>query len=135
MKTEAQLRVYLVSNPVPFKRYEDHEAALQIQLYDLIERAIEEKENPVALIEDYLGITYTGGDNIDDIATFLLATDQMNYAMNDLKDNWHHLDESQAADSLLYSTGIERKDAVRIYSEITLRNYLENLATLYTQHG
>lgn len=134
MKTEAQLRVYLVANPVPFKRYEDHEAALQIQLYDLIERAIEEKENPVALIEDNLGITYTGSDNIDDIASFLLATDQMSYAMNDLKDNWYHLDESQAADSLLYNAGIDRADAVRIFSEITLRNYLENLATLYTHH-
>jgi hypothetical protein len=131
MKTQSQLRLYLVANPVPFERYEDHEAALQIQLHELIERAMAEKENPIALIEDYLGLTYNGGDTLDEIANFLINTDQMNVALQSLQENWHHLDKRMPGDSLMYGSGISREDAVRSYSELTLRNYLETLSSIY----
>ena len=130
MKNHRQLRLYLVSNPKPFKRFEDHEAALQIQVHELIERAVKEKEDTIALIEEYLQLNYTGGNRPEDIASFLLNTDQMIHAMHTLKDNWDQLDESLPEDSLMYG-GTTRDEAVQAFSEITLRNYLETLSTVY----
>jgi hypothetical protein len=131
MKSQDQLRLYLVSNPTPFKRFEDHEAAIQLQLYELIEQAIADKENPIGLIEDNLKITYMEGESVEEIANFLVNTDQMLHAMHNLKDNWHHMDESVPSDSLLYGSGITRETAVSIYADTTLRNYLETLARVY----
>jgi len=130
MKNQQQLRLYLVSNPVPFKRFEDHEAALQIQLHELVQRAIEQKEDPVALIEEYLQVNYNGGDRPEDIANFLAGSPQMVHAMHTLKDNWDQLDETLPEDSLMYG-GTTRDEAVQAFSEITLRNYLETLSTVY----
>ena len=130
MKNQQQLRLYLVSNPKPFKRFEDHEAALQIQLHEMVERAIREKEDPIALIEEYLETTYNSGETVEDIANFLANTPQMVHAMHTLKDNWDQLDETLPEDSLMYG-GTTRDEAVQAFSEITLRNYLETLSTVY----
>lgn len=130
MKNQQQLRLYLVSNPVPFKRFEDHEAALQIQLHELVQRAFEQKEDPVALIEEYLQVSYNGGDRAEDIANFLVNTPQVVHAMHTLKDNWDQMDESLPEDSLMFGA-TTRDEAVQAFSEITLRNYLETLSTVY----
>lgn len=125
-----QLRLYLVSNPTPFKRFEDHEAALQIQLHELIEKAIKDKEDPVALMEEYLQTNYNGGDTVEDMANYLANTPQMVHALHTLKDNWDQMDETLPEDSLMYG-GTTRDEAVQAFSEITLRNYLEALTGIY----
>ena len=130
MKNQQQLRLYLVSNPKKFQVFEDHEAAIQIQLHELVERAIREKENPIALIEEYLQISYNCGDTVEDIANFLISTPQMIHALHNLKDNWDQMDETLPEDSLMYG-GTSRDEAVQAFSEITLRNYLEALTGVY----
>ncbi len=125
-----QLRLYLVSNPTPFKRFEDHEAALQIQLHELVEKAIKDKEDPVALMEEYLQTNYNGGDTVEDMANYLANTPQMVHALHTLKDNWDQMDETLPEDSLMYG-GTTRNEAVQAFSEITLRNYLEALTGIY----
>ena len=125
-----QLRLYLVNNPTPFKRFEDHEAALQIQLHELVEKAIKDKEDPVALMEEYLQTNYNGGDTVEDMANYLVNTPQMVHALHTLKDNWDQMDETLPEDSLMYG-GTTKDEAVQAFSEITLRNYLEALTGIY----
>ena len=132
MKSESQLILYLVSNPKPFSRYDDHEAALQIQLHELIERAIKEKEDPIAMIEEYLQVSYNGGDTVADMANFLINSGQMVHAMHSLKDNWDAMDETLPEVSLKHSA-TSWEQAIQIYSEITLRSYLEALSGVYDQ--
>ena len=84
MQNESQLWLYMVSNNVPFTRYEDHEAALQIQLHELVEIALEKKEDPIMLLEEILGISYVGGHQAEEIANFLVHTDMRQYAMHQL---------------------------------------------------
>jgi hypothetical protein len=130
MSTERDLYLYLVTNPTPFKRYEDHHAALQIQMDETIEQAIEDGEDPVALIESYLDLTYNGGSTIEEISNFLWQTDQQIMAMHTLKDRWAEIDESLPEPSLSHG-GTSRKQAVQVFSEITLRSYLEALSKVY----
>jgi hypothetical protein len=131
MQSLNQVRLYVVSHPTPFARFQDHESAIIIQLHELIEQAIADNENPVALIEDSLGVTYTEGATVDELTNFIVCTDHMSVALQKLKENWHHLDPSVPADSLFYSTGISRSDIIETYAETTLRNYLEALASVY----
>lgn len=127
MKNDTQLRLFLVSNPIAFSRYEDHEAALQIQLQELIEKAISDGENVIALIETYLGISYPSGNSLQEMADFLTHTDQMNFALHGLRENWDKMDESLPKDSLMYG-GVTQEQAVQVFSEIDLRTYLEALS-------
>lgn len=126
MKTPGQLRLFMVGNPKPFTRYEDHEAGIYLQLYELIERAIKEKENPINMIQDYLGVTYNLGDSINEISSFLFHTGEMMGALQDLKENWQALDDTLPEDSLMYG-GASEGEAREIYTETTFRNYLEAL--------
>jgi len=126
MPTAGSATLYMVSNPVAFTRYEDHEAAIFIQLHELIERALAEGEDPIVLIESYLETIYVGGRTTNEIANFLMQNDKMTLAMWTLKESWSNMDESIPGDSLMYG-GMEKKEAIRLYSEITLRTYLEVL--------
>ena len=128
MQNEAEAKLYMVTNPIAFKRFEDHEAAIFIKMHELIERAIKEKEKPIALIENYLNITYTGGESVNDIANFIIQTDKMVSAMWTLKESWDQLDETLPQDSLMYG-GLGKDEARQVYTEITLRSYLETLST------
>ncbi len=128
MPTTEQATLFMVSNPYPFKRFEDHEAAIYIQLHSLVEQSISEGQNPVLLIESYLETTYIGGQSIEEIATYLLQHDKMQSALWTLKDNWSTLDETIPGDSLMYG-GMEKEEAIQVYSEITLMSYLEALAS------
>ncbi|WP_179020785.1 hypothetical protein [Winogradskyella forsetii] len=128
MPNDTSTKLFMVTNTKPFERYEDHEAALYIQLYQLVEQAFAKGENPIALIEDYLELVYTEGKSIAEIADFLANTDKMQLALWTLKESWDTLDESLPQDSLLYGSGMDKEEAIQLYSEITLRTYLEALA-------
>ena len=127
MKTREEAVLYMVSNPVPFEGYDDHEAGIYIQLHELIQRAIAEGENPVMLIEEYLEVIYTGGENIDEIAAFLFQTDRMHQALWSLQESWGAIDTTLPEISKMYG-GISKEEATQVYAEITLRSYLTALA-------
>ena len=128
MPNDTSTKLFMVTNTKPFERYEDHEAALYIQLHQLVEHAFAKGENPIALIEDYLELVYTEGKSIAEIADFLANTDKMQLALWTLKESWDKLDETAPQDSLLYGNGMDKEEAIQLYSEITLRTYLEALA-------
>lgn len=129
MPNDRAATLYMVTNPIPFKRYEDHEAAIYIQLYELVAQAIGSGENPIALIEDYLEINYNLGKSIEEISDFLIHTDKVQIALSLLKENWEAMDTSLPESSLLYEGGIKKQEALQLYSQITLRTYLETLVT------
>lgn len=126
MKSPRQLQLFLVSHPVPPERYEDHEAALYLQLHTWIEQAKAENENPVALIESYLATTYRMGDDPDEIVAFLFQTGELQSALRTLETHWHHLDASLPGDSLVYG-GVSSEEVTRTYAEMNLRTFLEAL--------
>ena len=128
MPNDTSTKLFMVTNTKPFERYEDHEAALYIQLHQLVEHAFVKGENPIALIEDYLELVYTEGKSVGEIADFLANTDKMQLALWTLKERWDTLDETAPQDSLLYGSGMDKEEAIQLYSEITLRTYLEALA-------
>ena len=128
MPNDTSTKLFMVTNTKPFERYEDHEAALYIQLHQLVEHAFAKGENPIALIEDYLELVYTEGKSVGEIADFLANTDKMQLALWTLKESWDKLDETAPQDSLLYGSALDKEEAIQIYSEITLRTYLEALA-------
>lgn len=134
MKTEAQTRLFTVGQS-KYKNFENHKAAIFGNVYDLIEDAIKEGENPKALIEDFLEIPYSAGDTIDEMVNFLCETHFMVHAFGILKENWDQLDESAPNDSLIYSafSEVDEQKALAIYLERTLRDYLETLSQIY--HG
>ena len=84
-------------------------------------------EDTIALIEEYLEVIYNDGTSTEEIATFLLETDKMQTALWTLKESWDKMDDSLPTDSLMYG-GMNKEDAVQLYSETTLRSYLEALA-------
>lgn len=128
MPDNTSAKLFMTTNTKPFERYEDHEAALYIQLHELVGHAFAKGDNPIALIEDYLELVYTEGKSITEIADFLANTDKMQLALWTLKESWDKLDESAPQDSLLYGNGIDKEEAIQLYSVITLRTYLEALA-------
>ena len=128
MSDDNSARLFLVTNTKPFERFEDHEAALVIQLHELVEDAFAKAENPIALVEDYLQITYTEGTSVAEIANFLTQTDKMQLALWTLKERWDKMDDSVPEDSLLYGSAISDEEAVQLYAQTNLRTYLEALA-------
>lgn len=120
--------LFMTTNTKKFERFEDHEAALYIQLYELVAQALAMGDDPMALIENYLEITYTEGQSASEIADFLAQTDKMQVALWALKESWNNLDESAPQDALLYNTGMDKDAAIQLYSEITLQRYLEALS-------
>jgi len=127
MSGDIKARLFMVSNPSKFERFEDHEAGIFIQLHELIEQARAMGENPIALIEEYLEVVYNEGNTIDEIASFLLETDKMQTALWTLKESWDKMDDSLPTSSIMYG-GMDKEEAVQLYSETTLRSYLEALA-------
>lgn len=128
MPNDTSAKLFMVTNSKPFVRFEDHEAAIYIQLHELVEYAFAKGENPIALIEDYLDMVYTEGKSVEQIASFLLNTDKMQLALWTLKESWDKMDETLPENSLMYGNGMDKEEAIQLYSEITLRTYLEALA-------
>lgn len=119
--------LFMVTNSKPFTRFEDHEAGIYLQLHTLVELSMESGENPIALIEDYLGITYTDGQAADDIAYFLYYTDSLQNALWSLQVRWQKKTDLVTEDSYLQS-GISKEQAIEQYTQTTLRVYLEALS-------
>ena len=128
MSDHTSVKLFITTNTKAFERYEDHEAALYIQLHDLVEHAFTNGDNPIALIENYLELVYTEGASVAEIADFLAHSDKMQLALWTLKERWDKLDETAPQDALLYGNGISKAAAIALYSELTLRTYLEALA-------
>ncbi|WP_025741939.1 hypothetical protein [Aquimarina pacifica] len=126
MTSPQEAILYMVTHPEPFTRYKDHEAAIYLKLHQLIAQAFEEGEDPIALIEGYLEISYTDGDSVEEIASFLIQTDVMVNNLWALQHYWEDMDQSLPADSKMFG-GLPKEDVTRLYSEITLRSYLEAL--------
>ena len=126
MPDTGKARLFMVSNPIALERYEDHEAALYLQLHELVERSRAEGQDPVALLEDYLETVYTDGHNPEEIANFLFHHDKMQSVLWSLKESWSNLDKTLPGDSLMYG-GLGREEMLEVYAETTLRTYLEAL--------
>jgi hypothetical protein len=118
--------LFMTTNAHPFTRFEDHEAGIHVQLHTLVELSKESGENPIGLIEDYLGITYTDGTDIEEIANFLIYTDRMQNALWSLEERWKDKTDIKTEASLLQQ-GMSDEKARELYTQITLRVYLEAL--------
>lgn len=130
MRDDKQLRLFVVSNPTAFKRFEDHLAAIEIQLFTLVEKAIEDKETPSQLIEDYLGVYLWGKPTPEELVGQIMNSFQMQAALEQLEENWESKDDS-LTDSLNYRTGsVTKEQAFEAYGYQSLRNYLEVLAEI-----
>lgn len=131
MKDEQQLRLFMVRNAASFACFEDHKAALEMQLYQLIENAIKEKENPIVLIEQYLQMSYHGSENIEDVVNFLIDTHYFTHSMYQLEDNWAAYDPTIPNETSILFGGVSKETAVTLFAERTLRSYLETLSMIY----
>ncbi|TGV03589.1 hypothetical protein [Flavivirga rizhaonensis] len=127
MPNDNSAKLFMVTNSVPFERFEDHEAAIYFEIDQLVDHAVGSGENTIALIENYLEITYTDGRTIEEIVAFLIHTDKLQCALWTLKESWDKFDKTLPEDSLMHG-GISKDEAIQIYSETTLRSYLEALA-------
>ena len=131
MKTERELELYLVSNPAPFTRFDDHEAALEIQVFNLVQNCLDQQDDPVMLIEQILGIEFQGDNTLEGIAYFIIRSDQMRTAMFRLSENWDAYDPSVPEMSMKTVAGTTRQQALEVYQNLTLASYLEALANIY----
>ncbi|QKX04178.1 hypothetical protein HN014_04395 [Aquimarina sp. TRL1] len=127
MPSEDSATLFMVSNPIPFENFEDHQAGVYIRLHNLIAWSMEEGDDPIALIEEYLETVYTDSKSVEEIANFLMYHDKMQSALWGLKENWSNLDDTVPEDSLMYG-GVEKGEAVQMYADTTLRRYLEVLS-------
>ncbi|WP_241479982.1 hypothetical protein [Kordia jejudonensis] len=127
MSGDTSAILFMVENPSPFKQYEDHEAAIYITIHLLIEDAILQGENPIAMIENYLNVVYNGGTTTGEITDYLIQTGSLQNALWELKEKWSELDTKINENSLMYSS-LSKQNVTEIYAQRTLRTYLETLA-------
>lgn len=128
MPDDTAAKLFMATNPKPFDRFEDHEAAIYLQLHELVEQALAKGENPIALIEGYLELVYTEGRSVAEIADFLFNADKMQLALWTLKERWDQFDDTLPENALTHGNAMDKEEAIELYSKITLRTYLEALA-------
>ncbi len=131
MKSERQMRLFMVNHPKPFERYEDHAEALHIQLWEMIEKSKNEGDNPLGLIETYLDIHHRYGQTPEELARIIMFSPQMQHALHQLQDNWSQFDKHLPEDSLMYG-GVSKETARYVFTEISLHTYLEALSSVYS---
>lgn len=127
MPSDDSATLFMVSNPIPFENFEDHETGIFIRLHNLIAWSMAEGDDPIALIEEYLETVYPDGREVDEIANFLMYHDKMQNALWTLKENWSNLDTTVPDNSIMYSY-MDKEEATQIYADTSLRSYLETLA-------
>lgn len=127
--------LYMATNPVAFTSFNDHNAAIYIGLHELVERSKQTCDDPIVLIEQYLDCIYTADESTDAIAAFIMQTPQMITAMTILKQNWVQFAaaDTTESDALLPAASKIPDDIIMLYSEISLRLYLETLAMIYNE--
>lgn len=130
MPTPETALLFMVHNPIPLKNYDDHEAALYIQLHELVARSRVEGENPIALVENYLGIYYNEGATTDEITNFLIHQDVLVQALSTLRSNWKTFNPNVEAESIAEG-GLSKAEYMECYGAITLRTYLETLSSVF----
>lgn len=130
MPTPETALLFMVHNPVPLQNYEDHQAALCIQLHELVIRSRAEGENPIALVEDYLGVYYNEGATPEEITSFLINQDVMIRAFSILRSNWKSFNPNVKSESIT-ERGLSKEEYMERYAEITLRTYLETLSNVF----
>ena len=128
MRTSAELALFGVSNPDEFDRMEDHRAAIELRIDELVEQSIESEEDPILLIESYLNLSYMGGLTAQQIADFIINSEPMISAMSTLKDNWSTYDPNKPKSMLTLISTTTKEESVEIYSQMTLRAFLEALS-------
>ncbi|WP_299212576.1 hypothetical protein [uncultured Dokdonia sp.] len=122
--------LFCIQNATAFDQYEDHYSGIYLHLFNLIENALKEKENVVGLIEDYLETPYSGGENSEELTSFIFYSDRMNNALATLRTRWSGYDPLVAQDTLTTASDISKQEAIQGYSHTTLRSYLEALTTI-----
>jgi hypothetical protein len=122
--------LFCVQNAIAFNQYDDHYSGIYLHLFNLIEKAIEEKENVTGLIEDYLEIPYSGGANPEELTAFIFYSDRMNNALAVLRGRWNSFDPNVEESTLTSSSDVTKKEAIQSYSYTSLRSYLEALTTI-----
>lgn len=122
--------LFCAENAIDFNQYDDHYSGIYLHLFDLIEKAIEEKENVVGLIEDYLEIPYSGSENPEELTAFIFYSDQMNNALATLRTRWGNYNPTIEENTLTSASDITKQEAIQRYSYTTLRSYLEALTTI-----
>ncbi|EDP96511.1 hypothetical protein KAOT1_03842 [Kordia algicida OT-1] len=119
--------LFMTTNATPFRCFEDHQAGIYIQLHTLVELSLASGEDPIGLIEDYLGITYTEGRSTEEIAYFLCYTDRVQNALWSLEIRWHKKTDIESEASYMEG-GLSKEKALELFTQITLRRYLEALS-------
>ena len=122
--------LFCVQNAIDFNQYDDHYSGIYLHLFDLIQKAIEEKENVIGLIEDYLEVPYSGSTDPEALTAFIFFSDRMNNALATLRGRWGNYDPSIAENTLTMASDITKQEAIKRYSYTTLRSYLEALTTI-----
>ncbi|MFC4635704.1 hypothetical protein ACFO3O_17465 [Dokdonia ponticola] len=122
--------LFCVQNAMAFDQYDDHYSGIYLHLFDLIENALEEKENVTGLIEDYLEIPYSGGQNAEELTAFIFYSDCMNNALATLRSRWGAYDPELDENSLTRASHVTRKEAIQRYGYTSLRSYLEALTSI-----
>lgn len=130
MKDEVEATLFAVTNPVPFTSYEDHETAIYLRLYELVEDAEAAGEHPLHLIEGMLEEPLPCGEDISQLADVLYHSGPMSRALGVLQEHWAHLDPEAGTASRRYR-GASQTLTEQVYAETTLRSYLETLATRF----
>ncbi|GGG35911.1 hypothetical protein GCM10011344_41020 [Dokdonia pacifica] len=122
--------LFCVQNGTAFNQYDDHYSGIYLHLFNLIEKAIEQKENVSGLIEDYLELPYSGSENTDDLTAFIFYSDRMNNALATLRGRWGTYDPSVEENTLTTASDVSKQEAIQRYSYTTLRSFLEALTTI-----
>ena len=132
MLDSSQVRLFTVSNPKAFENCDDHIAAVQIHVFEMVEKALENNEDVVLLIESYLQKPYNLGNSPQEYAQFIIASDQMSLAKQTLRENWSTFDPTLPEESYTIG-GVGKNDAQLIYLETSLSSYLETLGNIYNR--
>ncbi len=122
--------LFCVQNAIDFNQYDDHYSGIYLHLFTLIENAFKEKENVTGLIEDYLEIPYSGGENPEELTAYIFYSDRMNNALATLRGRWSSYDPTLEENTLTTASDITKQEAIQRYSYTSLRSYLEALTTI-----
>lgn len=122
--------LFCVQNGIAFNQYDDHYSGIYLHLFNLTQKAIEEKEDVIGLIEDYLEIPYSAGENPEELTAFIFYSDRMNNALATLRGRWASYDPTLEESNLITASNVTKQEAIERYSYTSLRSYLEALITI-----
>ena len=122
--------LFCIRNPIAITDYQDHCAGVYLHLHTVIEKALEAQENIVGLIEDYLELPFSAGQQVDSIATLIYHSDPMKQALTTLRARWQSYDPELETITVTTGGSIDKNEAIQRYGDVTLRAYLEALTSI-----